>query len=101
MAKVPREFHNLFWEVDAEKLNTEEYPEYIMERILDYGTLEGVRWLRRTLGDTEIKRFITSSKGRRRLATRTLNFWQIILNLKSEECIPVSSLKNRSPFWNY
>ncbi len=101
MAKVPKEFHDVFWEINAEELDTDQYPEYIMERILEYGTLEGVNWVRRTLGDARIKRFIASNKGRRRLSTRTLNFWQIILNLKPEECIPISLLKTRSPFWNY
>lgn len=101
MAKVPRQFHNVFWEINPENLDTEEYPEYIMERILEYGTLEGVKWLRKTFGDEKIKQYITSRTARRRLSTRTLNFWQIILKLRPEECMSISSMKNRSPYWNY
>lgn len=100
MAKVPKKFHDVFWEVDASKLDTDEYPEYIMERILEYGTLEGVRWLREVLGDGRIKEYIKGA-GRRRLSTLTLNFWQKILNLKADECMSISSMQNRSPFWNY
>ncbi len=101
MAKVPKQFREVFWEVDAEKLDTEAYPEYIMERILEYGTLEGVKWLRKTFGDEKIKQYVTSRRARRRLSTRTINFWQIILNLSAEECMSVSLLKNRSPYWDY
>ncbi len=101
MAKVPKKFHHVFWEVDAKKLDTEENPEFIMERILEYGTLESVTWLRKTLGDEELKQYIKSQTARRRLSTKTLNFWQVILKLKAEECMSISSMKNRSPFWNY
>ncbi len=100
MAKVPKEFHDVFWEIEPEKLDTEENPEYIMERILEYGTLEGAKWVRRTFGDERIKEFIKGA-GRRRLSTLTLNFWQKILKLKPEECMSIPSMKNRSPFWDY
>lgn len=101
MAKVPKKFHDVFWEVNADELDTEKSPEFIMERILNYGTLEGVKWLRETFGDEKLKEFITSEKGRRRLTTRTLNFWQVILKVEPEKCMSVSSMKNRSPFWSY
>lgn len=100
MARVPKQFHSIFWDVDPNILDTEEYPEYIMERILEYGTMESVKWMRKTFGDERIKQFILG-KGRRRLSTLTINFWQTILEFKPEECIPISSLKNRSRFWNY
>ena len=100
MAKVPKEFHEVFWEVNPEKLDTEAYPEYIIQRILEYGTLEGVKWVRKTFGDEKIKKYKTGT-GRRRLSTVTLNFWQIVLNLIPEKCMSRSSMKNRSPYWNY
>jgi hypothetical protein len=100
MAKVPKQFHNVFWEIDPEKLDTEEYPEYIMERILEYGTLEGVKWLRKTFGDDKIKAYI-KGRARRSLSSKTLNFWQKILKLKPEECTDISSRKNKYSFWEY
>ncbi len=100
MAKVPKKFHEVFWEVNPEKIDTDKNPEYVIERILEYGTLEGVKWLRKTLGDDKIKEYVTGS-GRRRLSTITINFWQIILKIGPEQCMSISSLKNRSPFWKY
>lgn len=100
MAKVPREFHNFFWEVDAEKLDSDEYPEFIMERILDYGTLEGVSWVRKTFGDERIREFI-KGRAQRSLSSKALNFWQKILNLNPEECTSKFSTRNKFSFWEY
>lgn len=100
MAKVPKEFHDVFWEVNPEKLDTEEYPEYIIERILEYGTLEGIKWVRKTFGDEKIKSYI-KGPARRVLSSKTLNFWQKILKLKPEECIHTSSVRNKYSFWEY
>ncbi|MCG8608033.1 hypothetical protein MJD09_23995 [bacterium] len=88
------------WEVDATKLDTETRPEYVIERILEYGTLEGVIWLRRNVGDEKIADFVTGL-GRKRLFIRTLNFWQKIFRVPEHKCMTISSMKNRSPFWNY
>ncbi|MFQ5637471.1 MAG: hypothetical protein ACE5IR_05700 [bacterium] len=99
MAKVPKKFHDVFWEVDAEKLDTEEYPEYIMERILDFGTLAGVKWLRGTLGDEKIRKYVSGPR-RRGLSSRTLNFWHKIYKIRPEECAPIFSVPNRLSFWN-
>ncbi|MFQ5772665.1 MAG: hypothetical protein ACE5HX_19170, partial [bacterium] len=74
--------------------------EYIIERILEYGTLEGVKWLRKTIGDKKIKLFI-KSYGQRSLSSRTLNFWRVLYNLKQEECIPTSSMRSKYSFWKY
>ena len=100
MAKVPKEFHNVFWEVDAGKLDTDEYPEYIMERIFNYGTLEAVKWVRQTLGDDHIREYI-KGRGQRSLSSKALNFWQKILNLRPEECTTKFSTRNRLSFWEY
>lgn len=100
MAKVPKQFHEVFWEVDPEQLDTEKNPEYIMERILEYGTLEGVRWVRKTIGDEKIKEFITG-RARRSLSSKTLNFWQKILKLRPEECIDIFSRKTKYSFWEF
>lgn len=100
MAKVPEEFHEFFWEVNAGKLDTERNPEYIIERILEHGTLDGVKWMRRTFGDKKIKEYI-KTQGHRSLSSRTINFWQVIYRFKPEECIPISSMSNKFSFWKY
>ncbi|MFQ5648730.1 MAG: hypothetical protein ACE5IY_02200 [bacterium] len=100
MARVPKEYHKFFWEVKAEMLDTEEYPEYIIERILEHGTLESVKWLRSTIGDERIRSFV-KTRGDRSLSSMTFNFWQLILKLSPEECTRMSSTRRKYSFWKY
>lgn len=100
MAKVPKKFHRFFWEVDAEKLDTEKSPEYIIGRVLDHGTLDAVKWLRKTYGDDKIREFIAGPR-RRGLSKMTINFWHKIYKIKPEECTPTFSVPDRLKFWPY
>lgn len=35
----------LFWDVDPKTIDPEKHARYIIERILDFGTMDEVRWL--------------------------------------------------------
>lgn len=37
----------LFWDTDPKKLDIEKHAKYIIERIMDFGNEEDVRWMRR------------------------------------------------------
>lgn len=39
---------SLFWDVDPATLNEEKHARYIIERVLDFGTDEEVRWMYNT-----------------------------------------------------
>lgn len=48
---------SLFWDVDPQTIDAEKHARYIIERVLDFGTLEEVTWLfarypRETIADT-------------------------------------------------
>ena len=36
---------SLFWDIDVAKLDPDKNPEYVVERILDHGDDEEVRWM--------------------------------------------------------
>jgi hypothetical protein len=55
MAKIPKEWHQYFWEVVPEKVDLEKHAWYIMGRVLEWGSLEAVRKLRRYYGDARLK----------------------------------------------
>ncbi|MEW5799308.1 MAG: hypothetical protein AB1728_09900 [Bacteroidota bacterium] len=95
-----REHRSLFWDVDPEKIDLERNANYVIERFLEYGTLEGVRWLRKLYGDERIKHYILQ-RGYKTLSNKTLNFWKLLLNLEREECLQPSSLKSSRKYWNY
>ena len=75
-SRLPGELKRYFWDVDFEELSFEKYPRFIAERILNYGDLNGVRWL---LSCTD-KQFIKSLvENNRNLNAKTRNYWQTIL----------------------
>ncbi|MEW6061122.1 MAG: hypothetical protein AB1600_04180 [Bacteroidota bacterium] len=91
---------SLFWDVQMDTIDIVKHADYIIERFLEYGTLEGIRWLRAVYGDERIKYYILH-RGYKTLSNKTLNFWKLLLNLEREECLQPSSLNSSRKYWNY
>lgn len=83
-AALPEALRGLFWEYDFEDLSWEEDRDLIVGRILSAGSWESVQWLRRRAGDAAVRDWIRRHHGRT-LSRRQLRFWQLILELPSEE----------------
>jgi len=67
---------SLFWDTNPEKIDTEKNAPYIIERILDFGKDEEVRWLRKFYDPSVIKRVVENP---RRLMPRTKSLWRLLL----------------------
>jgi hypothetical protein len=76
VADIPEEFQKYFWDVVFKDLSLEKYPRFIAERILNYGDLEGIRWLLAVLDKDFIRSVIMNS---RNLNPKTKNYWQLML----------------------
>jgi hypothetical protein len=100
MPKIPKEWHQYFWEVDPEKVDLDKRDYYIMGRVLEWGNFEAVRKLRRYYGDARLKEFLLSTNSRV-LSRKTMRYWQVILNLSPEQCEQISSLRSKNPLWPY
>lgn len=97
---IPSKFSYLFWDVNFSTIDLERHAFYVIERFLEYGTWEGIRWLRDRYGDERIKKYLLG-RGYRVLSKKTLNFWKYILHLEEEQCLQPSSLSDSRKFWNY
>lgn len=98
---LPDHVKRLFWETDAESVNLlEENADYVIERVLEYGDWEAVQFVRQSLGDEKIRRYIIR-RGHKVLSKKTLSFWKFMLNLESEECLKPSFLRSSRQLWNY
>lgn len=75
-SSLPGEFQKYFWDVNFNELTLEEYPGFISERILNFGDLNGVKWL---LSRTDMSFIKTLIKNSRNLNPKTKNYWQLIL----------------------
>lgn len=69
---MPQSVKRLFWEYNTDAINYESHKDFIIERVLEKGNMEGVVWLFKQYSITEIKQTIFSSCN---ISTSTLNFW--------------------------
>lgn len=97
---IPSEFHRLFWDCQPDHLEPEAHAPFVLERVLEYGSLGAIRWAMEVYGLERIREFLMN-RGRRTLSRKTLAFWVLILGLDSEPCFEKSSLRRSRPFWNY
>jgi hypothetical protein len=75
-SRLPEEFQKYFWDVAYYELTIEKYPRFIAERMLNYGDLNGIKWLLSWTDRHFIKTIVDSS---RNLNAKTKNYWQIML----------------------
>jgi len=73
--KLPESFRKYFWDCNFNELSLDEYPKFILERVLNYGTLQDIQWIKWQVGEKYFQQIATQS---RRLDNKTLNYWRII-----------------------
>ena len=98
MKVLPKELHRYFWDTDPTKVNLRLHRQFIIERLLEFGDEEAIRWLRCTFGDNAIGEVVHKS---RRLSKGTANFWRLILRIPKErvKCLSKRSRSPLKPFW--
>jgi hypothetical protein len=73
--KLPEELRKLFWDVKFDELSIEDYPEFICERILEYGDDFSIKFIIKRLG---LNRIIEIVKYSRKLDQYTKNYWLLM-----------------------
>lgn len=90
----------LFWDQPLDTLDAEAHASFVLERVLEYGSLEAARWALATYGPGRLREFLRR-RGVRVLSRKTLSLWTVLLGLEGEECFATSSLSRSRPSWNY
>jgi hypothetical protein len=98
--RLPDSLHPLFWDCRPETIDLDAHAPFVLERVLEYGSLAAVRALLATYGADRIRAFLRE-RGRRTLSRKTLAFWTMVLGLEDEACFQRSSLDRSRVFWNY
>ncbi|HOY30991.1 MAG TPA: hypothetical protein PKW80_03840 [Bacteroidales bacterium] len=88
---------NLFWDVDVNSIDYKKHASFIVQRVLESGTLEDFFAIRDFYGKPRLKQII---KKLRYLDERTLSFCSIYFKIKPEDfrCYTLNQL-NQS-HWN-
>ena len=90
----------LFWDYPPGAIDTGTHSFFVLERVLEYGSLEAARWALATYGPERVEEFLRR-RGVRVLSRKTLSLWTVLLGLEGEECFATSSLSRSRPSWNY
>lgn len=98
--KLPKSLYRFFWDVDVGKLNPAKKPYFVINRLLDKGDVEAVRWVRRNYTKKQITETFTRLRD---FNVKVGTFWSLILNIPREEivCLQPSYLKMRRTHWPY
>jgi hypothetical protein len=100
MKKLPAFLKKYFWDVDFKKIDLDNRRIYVLNRILEYGDEDAVRWMWENFKKPEIKYALTNFRG---YSQKSANFWAVILGIKKEDvkCLSKSFLETQKQFWPY
>lgn len=68
---------SLFWDVDPKTIDPEKHARYVIERILDFGEPEEVRWLFGRYAQNEIKRVMNLPRSQ--VDPKSKSLWSLLL----------------------
>jgi hypothetical protein len=74
----------LFWDYAFAQLSLVKDRDLIIRRVLSNGSWDAVRWLRKRLGDRELREWLISHRGRG-LTARQLRFWGMLYDLPARQ----------------
>ena len=78
---VPREFKKYFWDIDFDELDFDKQKNFILGRLLNFGSFETFKWIFKTYKNIEVKNLI-NIKGRYSLSRNSYLFWLKIVQEK-------------------
>jgi hypothetical protein len=97
-AEIQAEANTLFHDTRLADIDPEAHAAFVIERVLERGTMRSVRALVHSYGQDRLRQFLRDG-GASRISPRTLRLWQLYLKLSDAECTPRSSPRIKSPFW--
>lgn len=66
-----------YWDCDFHTLSLQEHDFFIIERILNYGNMDSVKWLFSTFSRARVRDVVAKS---RNLNRKTGNYWNIVFD---------------------
>ncbi|MBI2028964.1 hypothetical protein HYT02_00965 [Candidatus Gottesmanbacteria bacterium] len=97
---IPSSFNKYFWDVDVQSLDISKKSLFVIQRLLDKGDRESVSWVLKNFDQDTIKKAFTTLRD---FSPKVGSFWQLYLNLPSEEviCLQKPYQGMRKSHWPY
>jgi hypothetical protein len=77
---VPERFRYLFWDARIEDIHLKRNARYIIEKVLELGSLDAVNWLQDMFTAHQIKAVLADSRG---LSNKSRIFWSLWFGLEN------------------
>lgn len=98
--KIPETLYKFFWDVNPQKVNPAEKPYFVIQRLLDKGNIEAVRWVRENFSTADIAETFYKMRDFR---AKVGYFWTLFLELDQSKviCIQPHYRQMREALWPY
>jgi hypothetical protein len=83
-SRLPEQLRSLFWDYAFSQLSLAKDRDLIIRRVLSNGSWDAVRWLRKRIGDPELREWLVTHDGRG-LTARQLRFWGVLYDLPARQ----------------
>jgi len=81
---LPKNVRAHFWDYPFTKLSLKKDRDLVIRRILTSGSWDSIQWLRKQIGDTDLREWLIAHHGRG-LSPRQMRFWELILDLPARQ----------------
>lgn len=100
MKRLPDFLKEYFWEIDFEKLDSEAKPDYVLERLLEYGDVQAVKWMLQEFSSEKIEETLIKSRA---ITRKSANFWAVYFGLDRGKirCLQKPSPSQPEAIWKY
>lgn len=100
MRNAPKFLKKYFWDVDFAELNVKTHPQYVLERILEYGDEKAVAWMKKNFTRDEVADILFHFRG---LSPKSANYWVVIFGIDRKKvlCLQKPYLERRRMHWPY
>ena len=89
---IPPGLKPYFQEYDTSQLDLAEDADLVIQRTLDFGTWEEIRWLFKTYSKKRVRLFVREH-GQRRLKPVAFHYWRKLLGIRKWKSSPFPSAK--------
>lgn len=72
--RIPKKFVKYFWDVDFEKLDFKKHKNFILDRLLNYGTFNTFSWIFSNFSMDDVKNLLKNN-GKHSLSRNSYLFW--------------------------
>jgi hypothetical protein len=82
LSQLPDFLAPYFWDVNFARLRLPKRQTYVIERVLEYGGDQAIRWLKETFPPETLADVVRRS---RRLSPNTANLWALVLDIPRDQ----------------